>query len=154
MHWGYENDSDKNSSYICKEIPSEDQKEIAKELSNLGVNIILGTHSHYIHPIEKIKNTFVVYSLGNFIFSSKLYNELKHKVGAIVKFNIRKINNKIKIDINYDLLYIDWHENGKIKVYPFSTLSTNILPQKYSVFQYYKNILNKNLIINDNENSI
>jgi poly-gamma-glutamate synthesis protein (capsule biosynthesis protein) len=57
MHWGTE----------FTFVPNNEQKELAKYLSDLGVNIVVGSHSHSIQPIEMIGNTLVYYSLGNFV---------------------------------------------------------------------------------------
>ena len=60
MHWGNE------FTYT----PNNEQKELAKYLNELGVNIIVGSHSHSIQPIEIIDDkykTLVYYSLGNFV---------------------------------------------------------------------------------------
>lgn len=70
LHWGEE--------YITTE--NETQRAISKELSELGVNLILGGHPHVIQPYEIIKNskggnTFVIYSQGNFL-SNQSYEEL------------------------------------------------------------------------------
>lgn len=59
MHWGTE----------FTFVPNNEQKELAKYLSDLGVNIIVGSHSHSIQPIEMVGNTLVYYSLGNFVSS-------------------------------------------------------------------------------------
>ncbi len=57
MHWGTE----------FTFSPNNEQKELAKYLSELGVNIVVGSHSHSIQPIEMVGNTLVYYSLGNFV---------------------------------------------------------------------------------------
>jgi Putative enzyme of poly-gamma-glutamate biosynthesis (capsule formation) len=57
MHWGVE--------YTFT--PTKYQKEQAKVLEELGVDIIIGNHPHTIQPIEWINDTLVIYSLGNFI---------------------------------------------------------------------------------------
>ena len=56
LHWGSEYD---------KEI-ADSQKEIAKLLFDSGVNLIVGSHSHYVGPME-LKNKAVTYSGGSFI---------------------------------------------------------------------------------------
>lgn len=67
MHWGNE--------YQLK--PNTYQKQIAQELSNLGVNIIIGSHPHVIQPIELIhsddgENTTVcLYSTGNAVSNQR-----------------------------------------------------------------------------------
>ena len=60
MHWGTEFTYEPNS----------EQKEIANFLNKQGVDIIYGSHSHSIQPIEIIGDehkTLVYYSLGNFV---------------------------------------------------------------------------------------
>lgn len=71
IHWGEEYSSEENDIQI----------DIAKKLSELGVNIILGSHPHVIQPYETIVNskgekTFVVYSQGNFL-SNQCYEEIQ-----------------------------------------------------------------------------
>lgn len=58
IHWGYE-----YSLY-----PSKKQKEIAHNLIDNGVDIIIGHHPHVIQPVEIYNNKAIFYSLGNFIF--------------------------------------------------------------------------------------
>jgi len=61
MHWGRE------FTYT----PGESEQTIAKKMNELGVDIIAGSHSHSIQPIEWIRSdkhdTLVYYSLGNFV---------------------------------------------------------------------------------------
>lgn len=60
MHWGNEFTFTQNN----------EQKEVANYLNSIGVDIIYGSHSHSIQPIEVIGDThktLVYYSLGNFV---------------------------------------------------------------------------------------
>ena len=67
MHWGNEYQTS----------PSTWQKTIAQQLSNRGVNMIIGGHPHVIQPIERIHpeggegSTVCVYSLGNCISNQR-----------------------------------------------------------------------------------
>lgn len=61
-HWGYENTYNANS----------EQKQYAKLMNELGVDLVLGMHPHVIQPMEWMihengNKTLVVYSLGNFV---------------------------------------------------------------------------------------
>lgn len=75
MHWGIEYQHE----------PNKEQKELAHELAKAGADIILGSHPHVIQPMDYInvidddskeRETFVIYSLGNFISS-------QYKTGGI-----------------------------------------------------------------------
>lgn len=61
-HWGTE--------YVLEE--TQDQREKAQFLADLGVDLIIGTHPHVIEPVEWITaadgtQTLCYYSIGNFI---------------------------------------------------------------------------------------
>lgn len=80
MHWGTENDL----------TPRASQKDYAKHLASLGVDVIIGTHSHTLQPVEWIDGenghkTLCAYSLGN-LLSTMHYNE--YMVGGILTFDI------------------------------------------------------------------
>ncbi len=62
IHWGEEN--------VFSTTPAQDA--LAQELADMGVDLVLGHHSHTLAPMEWLqgkegKKTLVVYSLGNFI---------------------------------------------------------------------------------------
>lgn len=80
MHWGAENEFKPNST----------QKRYASHLASLGVDVILGSHSHTLQPIEWIEGegghrTLCAYSLGNCL-STMLYSY--YMVGGILTFDI------------------------------------------------------------------
>ncbi|MFL6557515.1 MAG: CapA family protein, partial [Bacillus sp. (in: firmicutes)] len=82
IHWGIE----------YKRIPTKEQKDLAKFLANEGVDIIIGSHSHVLQPMEWIKTadgrqTFVIYSLGNFI--SAQYSNYRD-IGGLATIDITK----------------------------------------------------------------
>ncbi|QFK71355.1 CapA family protein [Pradoshia sp. D12] len=80
-HWGLE----------YQRNPSDEQRKMAKLMSNAGADIIIGHHPHVLQPIEWIesnqKKTLVVYSLGNFISAQK--NNYKD-IGGMVTISVRK----------------------------------------------------------------
>ena len=121
MHWGEE--------YIVD--PVEEQKDIAKYLSDLGVNLIIGTHPHIIEPVGYINDTLVIYSLGNFI-SGQSPMGIDKIVGLMVGMDIIVKDNKVTFNnIDYKLLYTYCTSNYKnYKVIPFDSLDDATL-QKY-----------------------
>lgn len=96
MHWGYEFTYEVN----------ETQKELANFLNSLGVDIIVGSHSHNIQPMEWIgeeKKTLVYYSMGNFVAmddsierTSETFNNA-YQVGLLSQVVIEKEENNISI---------------------------------------------------------
>ncbi|MHC1775953.1 MAG: CapA family protein [Lentimicrobium sp.] len=80
IHWGEE--------YYTKE--NEKQRILASKLSDAGFDLVLGHHPHVIQPVEKMGNTQVIFSHGNFIFDQN-FSGLTQK-GLICRFNFP--NNK------------------------------------------------------------
>ncbi|MCQ2424304.1 MAG: CapA family protein [Clostridia bacterium] len=92
MHWG------KDSA----EEVTDEQVRLAKLLADCGADVIIGTHSHTVQPVEWLtgkggNKTLCVYSLGNLI-SSQLY--MKLVIEDILTFDIVKSaeNGKLTIE--------------------------------------------------------
>lgn len=58
MHWGIEYDYEQ----------SKEQVKMGHFLIDNGVDLVIGHHPHIVQGIEKYKNKYIVYSLGNFSF--------------------------------------------------------------------------------------
>lgn len=138
MHWGTE--------YSLKE--SSDQIDTANYLSNLGVDIIIGTHPHVVQPVTYINNnkTFVIYSLGNYISDQAGVNKL---TGLMMELTIKKhvdLDDNVTISIvepKAELLYTKSYYNNKrnFKVYFYPTLTNELLNDYQSYYSKYKNIV-------------
>lgn len=68
IHWGNEYETN----------PSNTQKKIAQNLSNKGVDIIVGGHPHVIQPMNVLtaedgRKTLCIYSVGNSISNQRRY---------------------------------------------------------------------------------
>ena len=50
-------------------VPTDNQIRIGRMAAEAGADLIIGNHSHRIQPIERIGNSFICYSLGNFCFA-------------------------------------------------------------------------------------
>lgn len=133
MHWGTEYSLD----------VSADQEKIAKYLSDLGVNVIIGAHPHVVEPVEYVGDTLVIYSLGNFI-SDQLGTE--RLTGLMFAFDItmkeKGEEKSIKVDnLRADLIYTK-HNNAKnFRVYPYSELTNEILPNYMEYYNTYKAVV-------------
>lgn len=131
MHWGNE----------YQHYPSTTQKDVAKYLASLGVNIIIGAHPHVVQPIDFIGDTLVIYSLGNFVSSQIGVEKL---TGLMASTTIKKevYHGKTKItfeDVVGDLIYTN--KNNKYVVYPYSKLTNNILYNYRSYYNQYGKIV-------------
>lgn len=134
MHWGEE--------YTHK--PNSNQRETAKYLSELGVDVIIGAHPHVIQPIEKEGNTIVYYSLGNFISNQGDENK---RVGLLGTLDITKTVDKgeTKIEISnvggelHYTYYTSAHSNYKVVPFSNSNISKYLSNYK-NIFEKYKNI--------------
>lgn len=141
MHWGNE----------YTHVPTSVQKETATYLSNLGVNLIIGSHPHVIQPMEYINDTLVIYSLGNFISAQRVLGQEK-VIGLLVGTDIVVTDNKVTFDkTNFELLYTYYtSSNTKFKVIPFSNLNNNILKDYESINLKYRKIVDPEGIFNGN----
>ena len=131
MHWGTE--------YVT--YPTEEQKNIAKYLSSLGVDIIIGCHPHVIEPIEFVGDTLVFYSLGNFVSSQVGVERLTGLMGSV---DITKTEYHGKTTIDFSnimgtLLFTD-RNNGYI-VYPYHLLNDNILNGYKTYYEKYSKVV-------------
>ncbi len=105
MHWGEE--------YRLKQ--NAEQEELADFLFKNGVDLILGSHTHCLEPMEKRtvkledgteKECFVIYSLGNFMSGQKADNS-RQSVILDIQLTKNGENKKISIDkIEYTPIYM------------------------------------------------
>lgn len=89
-HWGEEFDNEPNAF----------QKRYAKVLADLGVDVVIGTHSHTLQPIEWVEGkegnkTLVAYSLGNFVNGML---EEESQLGGMLSFNLVKKDNIVSVE--------------------------------------------------------
>jgi len=78
MHWGNEYEA----------FPSTEQMDLAEDLSEMGVDIIIGHHPHVLQPMDWIdrsdgSKTFVLYSLGNFLSAQEGLERLIGGIGGV-----------------------------------------------------------------------
>lgn len=135
MHWGNE----------YQFTPSEEQRKIAEELSDLGVKVIIGAHTHVVGEIEYIGETLVLYSLGNFISGQ---NNEASKIGLMASLTIEKniINDQVVSvevkNVTADLIYTYRENYRNYTVYPFCKLDNTIFPNYETLKTKYEAYIN------------
>lgn len=137
MHWGEE----------YTHTPTYVQKREAQYLSDLGVDLIIGSHPHVIMPVDYIGETLVIYSLGNFV-SGQAPLGLAKTIGLMVGMDIVVKEEKVTFEnVDYKLLYTySTIYNTNYKVYPFDNLTDDILYNHESIETEYMNIVTNEVI--------
>ena len=131
MHWG--------SEYT--HTPTSSEKEKARYLASLGVNLIIGCHPHVIQPMTYIDDTFVVYSLGNFV-SSQIGDDRLSGLMASANIVKRTYHGKTTIKIEDPTAeFIYTRKSEKFIVYPYSQLNSSKLPNYKTYYNNYKKIV-------------
>ena len=77
MHWGWE-----HTNQHCTE-----QSVTGHAIIDAGADLVIGTHPHVIQGIEKYKDKYIVYSLGNFCFAGNADPEDKRCILFQQKFS-------------------------------------------------------------------
>lgn len=140
MHWGSEYSFD----------VTDTQRQIAKYLSDLGVNIIIGHHPHVVEEIDYVGDTLVIYSLGNFLSAQVGIDRL---TGLMVSLDIIKTTengvsnisfSNIKADLTYTYSIKPNGYRTNFKVYPYHKLNNSILPNYEMYYNKYMNIVLRN----------
>ncbi|MEA2097983.1 MAG: CapA family protein, partial [Patescibacteria group bacterium] len=69
------------------------QENFARCAIDAGADLVIGGHPHVVQNIEKYKEGYIFYSLGNFVFDQMWSNETRLGVIAEIVFKDKKIDN-------------------------------------------------------------
>ena len=90
-------------------LPNEEQQSLVQSLADLGVDVIIGHHPHVLQPPDVIEGangqeTFVIYSLGNFLSGQKGDDR---NTGGIVGIDVVKTveGNRVTLDLVNPIFY-------------------------------------------------
>lgn len=100
VHWGNE--------YMAS--PSARQREIAVAMAESGADMIIGSHPHWLQPVENLGRTLVFWSLGNFVFDQMWSEETRR--GAMAKIDF-KFKDDILIDKKFQMMPVTIYEYGQ-----------------------------------------
>jgi gamma-polyglutamate biosynthesis protein CapA len=71
--------------------PSESQKRFSYLAIDSGADLVLGHHPHVIQPVEKYKDGWIAYSLGNFVFDQYFSEETMEGLLLEVEIKEKKV---------------------------------------------------------------
>lgn len=113
IHWGNEYQVEPNSF----------QKNLAKKMSGWGADVVIGGHPHVMQPTEMIDDTFVIYSLGNYVSDQRLetLDNIETERGAVIGFTLEKN-----------------HSTGEKKVTKKHAIPTWVYKRKVGNLVYYE----------------
>jgi poly-gamma-glutamate synthesis protein (capsule biosynthesis protein) len=92
LHWGTE----------YQPRASENQRTFARQASEAGADLIIGSHPHVVGEFEVINHTFVAYSLGNFIFDSRYPPESRESVALYLKLDKKGVASAIAVPLKIE----------------------------------------------------
>lgn len=72
--------------------PNELQKNFAHSAIDAGADLVIGHHPHIVQTVEKYKDGYVLYSLGNFVFDQMWSEETRLGAVAEIIFRDKKID--------------------------------------------------------------
>lgn len=101
FHWGE----------MRKYTHTKTQEQIAKYAIDKGVDLVIGHHSHVLGGIEKYKDKYIAYSLGNFVYGGIYYPYDSDTM--ILRMHYKLKDNKI--------------ESNYIEIIPCSITSSKII---------------------------
>lgn len=97
VHWGYE-----HTLY-----PSPQQIQIAHNLIDMGIDVIIGHHPHFVQGYEEYNDGLIFYSLGNFNFSQfDVGNKKYDQLSVVLELKLNEGG-----EINFSLLPVHINEN-------------------------------------------
>jgi poly-gamma-glutamate capsule biosynthesis protein CapA/YwtB (metallophosphatase superfamily) len=73
-----------HSGYEYKPKPNNHQIDFSHSAIDAGADLVIGHHPHVVQTIEKYKDKFIFYSLGNFVFDQMWSQETRE--GLVAKF--------------------------------------------------------------------
>ncbi|MFT6361376.1 MAG: poly-gamma-glutamate synthesis protein (capsule biosynthesis protein) [Candidatus Paceibacteria bacterium] len=77
MHWGEE----------YKKRATNNQVDLGQQLVDAGADVVIGHHPHVAQEIERYKDGWIIYSLGNFVFDQSFSEETMR--GLLVEIQVQ-----------------------------------------------------------------
>jgi Bacterial capsule synthesis protein PGA_cap len=133
------------------DFPRIEFRDLCRKLAELGIKLVIAHHSHVPQGIEKINDSLIFYSLGNFLFDQphfKPYEWSRTSFVPVITFKGRKI-----AGIELRPLVIETeplnvrpcNEEERVAILTHLKINTSIISDKYllksGIERFYTNIL-------------
>ena len=133
--------------------PNSEQEFLANYFNSLGVDIVIGNHSHCMQPIKWIHgehDTLVYYSLGNFVSADHIVDRTgetfrnAYQFGLLSKVSVTKIDGNISIDNIRSIPIVDYYDTNlrNFMLIPFDEYNSDFEVSHY----LYNTNFNRNFI--------
>ena len=122
IHWGVE--------YGMTE--TEAQQQLARNLINWGVDVVIGSHPHVLQPVEKYGDGIIFYSMGNFVFDQ---GWSRTKDSMVLNYYV-DVNGNCSFEITPIRIkdgYPEVTNNAFFKKRTYRTLTKNLKDSDYEV---------------------
>lgn len=131
-HWGIEDD------YTVTDF----QKKYAQLFADLGVDVVVGTHTHLIQPIEWLtgyegNQTLVIYSLGNFLSTME---GVDNQLEGMVSFDFVREKDAITIENIVFTPLVNHYNDNVVTIYRLKDYN-NTLALQHSILKDQNNII-------------
>jgi hypothetical protein len=81
VHWGRE----------WQFQPTPDQRLAGRDLIDQGFDLVVGSHSHVLNPVEVYRDRLIAYSLGNLISD---FRPWEARTGAVLQVDLRRASER------------------------------------------------------------
>ena len=143
VHWGNE----------FTFTPNSEQEFLANYFNSLGVDIVIGNHSHCMQPIKWIHgehDTLVYYSLGNFVSADHIVDRTgetfrnAYQLGLLSKLTVNKVDGVVSIDNIRTIPIVDYYDTNlrNFMLIPFDEYNSDFEVSHY----LYNTNFNRNFI--------
>ena len=133
--------------------PNSEQEFLANYFNSLGVDIVIGNHSHCMQPIKWIHgehDTLVYYSLGNFVSADHIVDRTgetfrnAYQLGLLSKLTVNKVDGVVSIDNIRTIPIVDYYDTNlrNFMLIPFDEYNSDFEVSHY----LYNTNFNRNFI--------
>ncbi len=139
-HWGTEGTFETDAK----------QEKYAQLFADLGVDLVVGTHPHYIQPIEWVtgeagNKTLVAYSLGNF---ANTMDPVDSQLGIMLSLDFNHTGTEVMIENPKAVPFVNHYDGTVVNLYPLDEYPDKLNAEHYKLAtlmpnakEYYHSVL-------------